>query len=108
MLCSLWHCVLLFCAHFLILQCRLCGKKPALSLPCVFPRRHEKDAGPKQPSFDPAPGSAFRVIMLLLIGVRWLDILASILWAALFLFEVVIVRPLQAFHNLPRHSKSVV
>jgi hypothetical protein len=73
-----------------------------------FPPKTRKDAGPKQPSFDPAPGSAFRVIMLLLIGVRWLDILASILWAALFLFEVVIVRPLQAFHNLPRHSKSVV
>jgi putative copper resistance protein D len=37
--------------------------------------------------------SAFRVITLLLIGVRWLHISASILLAALFLFEPVIVAP---------------
>ena len=43
MLCSLWHCVLLFYARFLILQCRLCGKKPALSWPAFFP----EDTTPK-------------------------------------------------------------
>jgi hypothetical protein len=36
-------------------------------------------------------------MMLLLIGVRWLHILASILSAALFLFELVIVAPFTSF-----------